>query len=647
LQPSSAEVGNAAGNGAVGVIAPEGCDWVASSNDTWLSISSANSGAGNGSVSYAFTANPTDAIRVGSLTIAGQIFELKQAGIVTACNYSLNPSSAETGSAAGNGTVNIIAPEGCDWVASSNDAWLSISSDTSGAGNGTINYAFSANPTDTVRVGSLTIAGQNFVVTQAGEVREACDYSLQPSTAEAGSAAGSGTVSVSTSANCSWSAGSNDAWLSISSGATGTGNGIVSYEFTANADDAVRTGSLNIAGKIFELNQAGVICRYSIEPSSTDVSSAEGTGSVSIMTSANCSWRASSNEDWLSIRSGESGTGNGTIEYEFSANEDDTTRSAVLNISGQLFTLKQADPEPEVSLSELAFEGTQTYYQVGELLEANVIETSTLQRETFVDLWFALKLPSGVLQVVSGTGGGVGVFKADIAPDDTVHTVLRFNVPPEIGGRYELYAVYVESGGNPLIGSADILRSNVASHVITLSNADMLRRATSADTVSPCDFSTLPQTAATPTATDPALINLAFDGLHTYYQIGESLNVNVAEVLPLQRTTPVDLWFATMLPNGTLSTLSGSTGAFKLDIAPDDTVHAIVSFPIPDGIGGRYAFYALYTTPNTNLSTSKPVSFERSHLATEVITISNAEMIQRPPLTDSERPCDLSANTAR
>ena len=60
---------------------------------------------------------------------------------------------------------------------------------------------------------------------------------------------GSNSVTVTTASHCTWSAASDRGWMTISSGASGTGNGAVTVNVTANPTDAVRTGTLTIAGQ--------------------------------------------------------------------------------------------------------------------------------------------------------------------------------------------------------------------------------------------------------------------------------------------------------------------------------------------------------------------------------------------------------------
>ncbi|MBP6821374.1 MAG: BACON domain-containing protein, partial [Acidobacteria bacterium] len=52
------------------------------------------------------------------------------------------------------------------WTATSNAAWITITSGTSGTGNGTVNYSVATN-TGAIRSGTMTIAGQTFTVMQS------------------------------------------------------------------------------------------------------------------------------------------------------------------------------------------------------------------------------------------------------------------------------------------------------------------------------------------------------------------------------------------------------------------------------------------------------------------------------------------------
>jgi len=66
--------------------------------------------------------------------------------------------------------------------------------------------------------------------------------------------------------------------------------------------------------------QPAAVCTYSISPATRSVGGASGSGSVSVTASNSaCAWTAKSNADWITVTSGSSGTGNGTVGYSYTA----------------------------------------------------------------------------------------------------------------------------------------------------------------------------------------------------------------------------------------------------------------------------------------------------------------------------------------
>ena len=101
------------------------------------------------------------------------------------------------------------------------------------------------------RSGTLTIAGQTFTVTQAPLV---CSYSVSPGNQKVEASAGTGTVTVSANSGCTWTSQSNESWITVRSGASGIGDGTVTFSFTEN-DGKKRKGSLTVAGRTAEVEQ--------------------------------------------------------------------------------------------------------------------------------------------------------------------------------------------------------------------------------------------------------------------------------------------------------------------------------------------------------------------------------------------------------
>ena len=151
--------------------------------------------------------------------------------------------------------------------ASSNDpSWITVTSGNSGTGNGTVNYSISGNTGISLRTGTMTIAGEPFTVNQSGT---SCTYSISSTSKTFTSTGGTGSVNTITSSGCSWTATNNDSWLTITSGSSGSGNGVVSYSVSKNEDKDSRTGQLSIAGHTFNVIQQGAEITDIVAPTAT------------------------------------------------------------------------------------------------------------------------------------------------------------------------------------------------------------------------------------------------------------------------------------------------------------------------------------------------------------------------------------------
>jgi hypothetical protein len=82
----------------------------------------------------------------------------------------------------------------------------------------------------------------------------------------------SGSIDVrASSASCTWTAASPAAWIAITSGTTGTGDGTVRYEISENNGLTERTTSLTVAGVLVPVTQAGKLINVSLDGRISDV----------------------------------------------------------------------------------------------------------------------------------------------------------------------------------------------------------------------------------------------------------------------------------------------------------------------------------------------------------------------------------------
>jgi M6 family metalloprotease-like protein len=204
---------------------------------------------GSANVWFAFIFDSDPYVQGGGAFVDNVVIRKTVAG---SCSYSISPTSQSFSSAAASSTVNVTAGSGCSWTAASNGGWISITSGASGSGNGTVGYSVQAN-TGGARSGTLTIAGQTFTVSQSGA---SCSYSISPASGSAATSGGTGSFNVTAGTGCAWTASSDASWLHVTAGASGSGNGTVSYSVDANGGGA-RAGHITVQGQSFTLNQSG------------------------------------------------------------------------------------------------------------------------------------------------------------------------------------------------------------------------------------------------------------------------------------------------------------------------------------------------------------------------------------------------------
>ncbi len=339
------------GTGAVTVTAQPECAWTVTTPANWITELSPASGQGNGTVEFRAGANPAPAMREGEIVVNDNRVRVMQEA--APCRFTIAPENQTVSTSAGTASVTVATLAGCTWTARSNADWITIASPASGDGNATITFRVAANA-GPVRTGTVTIADRTHRITQP-EASQApspspppptpnCSYSINPTSQPVAAGGGAiNSVTVTSTPACAWTAISNAPWLTVTSGASGSGNGTVGLSAAANTG-AARSGTVTIAGQTFTATQAApapVQCSYEIDPSSASLSALGGTGSFTVSAPAGCAWSASKSAAWLSFTSASSGSGNGTIGFLVLPNLTGARSDAIV-VGGRTFTVSQA-----------------------------------------------------------------------------------------------------------------------------------------------------------------------------------------------------------------------------------------------------------------------------------------------------------------
>jgi hypothetical protein len=141
-------------------------------------------------------------------------------------------------------------------------------------------------------------------------------------------------------------------------------SGATSSIYTINSASASDTGSYdvfvsNACGGEFSTPATLALYTFSLSPTSPQNFGASGSNGIVNVTAtgASCGWTAVSNSSFITVNSGASGTGNGTVGFTVAANTG-PARTGTITIAGQTFTVTQdgaAASTPTVQFSSASY----------------------------------------------------------------------------------------------------------------------------------------------------------------------------------------------------------------------------------------------------------------------------------------------------
>jgi hypothetical protein len=289
------------------------------------------------------------------LTVAGQSLAVTQSGRdVPPCTYGISPDRVRVAREGATGSVAVTAAAGCTWDAASSAAWLTIVSGSAGSGDGVVSYSVARN-TGPERSATIAIATQTFTLTQQGEAGVTCGYTVDPVTLAPCMAAGVMSATVRTTAGCTWTAAEGASWLSIDSGASGSGPGSIVVRFGDNYD-APREAVVMVrwptptAGQNIRVMQAG--CVYAVSRDAISVGAAGGTTTFDVLQQSQptscggplqdrCVWTAASDVPWIVVTTSMPRTGDDRVALAIAANPTAAARTGRVRVRDKTVTITQ------------------------------------------------------------------------------------------------------------------------------------------------------------------------------------------------------------------------------------------------------------------------------------------------------------------
>ncbi len=258
------------------------------------------------------------------------------------CTYEAAATGTSVPTAGGTGTVSVTTGEGCTWLATSSADFVTLST-SQGTAAGSVQFTVAANTSTTERTAVLVVAGSSFTITQAAA--SPCVYRLNGGARTFDAAGALGGIDMRTAAHCAWQAQSDAPWLTITSGASGSGDGTISYAVAANPGLTQRVGRITATGDAdFTVTQLGIVCQFTVTPSTTAAEFSGGSGTIQVVpNAAACPWTAtvSPAAPWITLTP-PGGTGQGSVAFTVAANPDPVARSGVLTVAGREIVIRQA-----------------------------------------------------------------------------------------------------------------------------------------------------------------------------------------------------------------------------------------------------------------------------------------------------------------
>ena len=298
----------------------------------WVNFGLADS---TGRVPVRIDPNPGNSSRAALLQMDYYFLLVTQAGgLQDASVSSIDPLvTRNLPVSGGEGSIAVNGVGACLWtvVNYSNVPWLSFTSEVSGTGKKTVRFRVASRlggadgnnlfPRGAIlKVGDMYIAiiqagthpgipGSNAPFSPAGwNGPVSCSFAIGNVAPAVTAGGGTYGVAVSTSCNCQWTAKSEPAWITITSGASGIGSGVVTFTVDPNPGPDPRPGRLIVAGKPVPIIQppppTPQPCPYSAAPNFLSFEAGPRDypivpGAKSFTVSATCAWQINTSQEWI------------------------------------------------------------------------------------------------------------------------------------------------------------------------------------------------------------------------------------------------------------------------------------------------------------------------------------------------------------
>jgi len=119
----------------------------------------------------------------------------------------------------------------------------------------------------------------------------------------------------------------------------------------------VNISNISPSGQTMTATLSVTDCSYALTSRSTTFQAVAATASFQILAGAGCSWNSLSNTPWITITSGSSGTGSGSVTFSYAANTENTSRQGSITAGGLTYSIIQTATATGTGVSSTLLNG--------------------------------------------------------------------------------------------------------------------------------------------------------------------------------------------------------------------------------------------------------------------------------------------------
>jgi len=325
--------------------------WTATASASWITIISGSSGSGNGTVKYKLSENTGTSKREGTIKV-------KSGGITRTCAITQDKPLLIAGKTSLSRSYEAAKQTDCffsvtcsqsPWTAVSSASWVTLHSDSkSGTGSGKIYYDVAANTFSSQRTATIKVTSRSLTRTCAITQKAGAEPTLtigggKTSMSRQYSCEAKAGESFSVACNGSWTATASASWITITTGASGSGNGTIKYKLSENTGTSKREGTIKVkCGSITRtctITQDKPLLIGGKTSLTRTYEAAKQTGCYFSVTCSQSPWTAVSSASWVTLTSdSKSGTGSGKVTYSVAANTSTSDRTATIKVTSRSLT---------------------------------------------------------------------------------------------------------------------------------------------------------------------------------------------------------------------------------------------------------------------------------------------------------------------